>query len=98
MALQTNPLIYGMDINTARRYLAVMDKINGIADRIHALADIMSLLLEIPEGEVQIKPQTIGYISKMIATDIMWMVSHLDNDFACSGEIEVSLKQLDQSC
>jgi hypothetical protein len=95
MALQTNPLIYGMDINTARRYLAVMDKINGIADRIHALADIMSLLQEIPEGEVRIKPRTIGYIGKMITTDVLWMISHLDNDFACSTDIALTLKQID---
>lgn len=93
MTPKTESMIHGMEKNTARQYVAVMDKISDIADRIHALADVMRLLEEIPEGEVCIKPRTIGYIGKMITTDVMWIISHLENDFACSNEIELALKQ-----
>ncbi|MDY7035044.1 MAG: hypothetical protein SV375_02605 [Thermodesulfobacteriota bacterium] len=98
MTPKTELMIHGMEKNTARQYLAVMDKISDIADRIHALADIMSMFLEIAEGEVQIKPRTVGYIGKMITTDVMWMVSYLDNDFASSSDIELFLKNTDPHC
>ncbi len=97
MSPPSDPLIYGMDLATARRYTAVMDRLTGIADRIHALADMMSRLQELPEGQVQIKPGTIGYIGKMITTDVLWMISHLDDDFACSADVASALKQTEDS-
>ena len=86
-------MINGMDIETARRYVEAMDQIDKIVDKVHALAYMMSLLCEIEEGQVDIKPFCVGYLGKMIATDVLRITEHLDNDFVSILEVKQALKE-----
>jgi hypothetical protein len=86
-------MINGMNMETARRYVLVMDQIEKIVDKIHALAYMMSLLCEIEEGQVHIKPFCVGYFGKMIATDVLRITEYLDNDFVSILEVKKSLEK-----
>ena len=86
-------MINGMDIETARRYVKAIEKIEEIVDKIHCLAYMMSLLCEMEEGQVQIKPFCVGYLGKMIATDVLRITEHLDNDFVSILEVKQALKE-----
>ena len=90
-------MIKGMDLELARRYVKVMDQIEKIVDNIHAIAYIMSLLCELDEGQAHIRPYPIGYLGKMIANDVLWITSILENDFVSSTEIKLKLKENENS-
>ena len=86
-------MINGMDIETARRYVEAMDQIENIVDKIHCLAYMMSLLCEIEEGQVEIKPFCVGYLGKMIADDVLRITECLDNEFASILEVKQMLEE-----
>ena len=86
-------MINGMDIDTAQRYIKAIEQIEKIVDKIHCLAYMMSLLCEIEEGQVNIKPFCVGYLGKMIATDVLRITEHLDNDFVSILEMKGALKE-----
>ncbi len=86
-------MINGMEIETARRYIKVMDQIEEIVDKIHALAYMMSLLCEIEEGQVDIKPFCVGYFGKMISHDVLFITSLLENDFVSIIEVKQELEK-----
>ena len=85
-------MIKGMDTDTARRYAKVMNQIEKIVDKIHALAYMMSLCCEIEEGQVAIKPFCVGYFGEMIATDVLRITEHLDNDFVSILDVKQALE------
>ena len=87
-------MIKGMDIETARRYIRAMEKIDKLADKIYALASMMSVLSEIEEGAVDIKPSAVGYFGETIARDVLRIIEHLDNDFASGMEIRLELESI----
>lgn len=85
-------MIKGMSIETASKYVLVMDQIEEIVDRIHCLAYMMSLFCKIEEGIVDIKPFCVGYLGKMIATDVLLITDYLDNEFVSIVEVKQELE------
>ena len=53
---------------------------------------MMSLLCEIEEGQVHIKPFCVGYFGKMIADDVLWITSSLENEFVSTLEVKQALE------
>jgi hypothetical protein len=87
-------MIKGMDIETARRYIRTMEKIDKLADKIYALASMMSVLSDIDEDAVDIKPAAVGYFGQTIARDVARIIECLDNDFASGMEIRLELESI----
>ena len=88
-------MIKGMDIDTARRYLEVMDEIEDIVYKIHAYAYLMSVFWEIDEGTAEIQSLVIGYIGKMIAHDVLSIIERLEDHSASRAEVELELESLE---
>ena len=86
-------MLNGMEKETARRYIKVLEKIEDIVDKIHAVAYLMSLLCELEEGQADIRPFTIGCLGKMIAQDVLLITSLLENDFASTTDIMIRLEE-----
>lgn len=87
-------MIKGMDIETARRYIKTMNKIDKLADKIYALASMMSVLSDIDEDAVDIKPATVGYFGETIARDVARIIECLDDNFASRAELELELESI----
>ncbi|MDY7037215.1 MAG: hypothetical protein SV375_13750 [Thermodesulfobacteriota bacterium] len=85
-------MIKGMSIETASRYVLVMDQIEKIVDKIHCMAYMMSLCCEIEEGQVEIRVHCVGYLGKMIATDVLRITECLDNEFASILEVRQAVE------
>ncbi len=86
-------MIKGLDLELARQYVKVMDQIEKIVDRIHALGYMMSFFEEIEEGTVEIKPLFIGTLGKTIAQDVLRITELLDNDFVSILEAKEMLEE-----
>ena len=80
-------MIDQMSPEAARKYFKVRISIEELVDRIHAIADLMSMFIELDEGAVTIKPRTLGVLGKIMATDVIWITSKLDNEFVCYSEL-----------
>jgi hypothetical protein len=87
-------MIHGMSVDTARRYIKVMDEIEKIADKIHAVAYLMSAFSDIEEGAIEIKSSVVGYLGKKIANDILKITSLLDDGFMSRAAIVLELEAL----
>ena len=87
-------MINGMDIETARRYINVMDTIHSIVDAIYARAQLMGQFSECEEGSVDLQPSVVGYFGKSIAYDVLRINELLDNNFASYLDIKLELEAL----
>lgn len=75
-------MINGMNTNTLRRYVKVKAEIDELIEKIHATAYLLSLLHD-PQEQIKVDSLPIGYIGKMITTDVLLIASILDQEFAC---------------
>jgi uncharacterized protein Yka (UPF0111/DUF47 family) len=87
-------MIHGMSIDTARRYIKIMEEIEKIVDKIHAVAYLMSAFSDIEEGTIEIKASVVGYLGKKIANDILKITSLLDDGFMSRAAIVLELEAL----
>lgn len=84
-------MINGMDTNTLRRYVKARAKIDELIEKIHAAAYLLSLLHD-PQEEIKVDSLPIGYIGKMITTDVLLIASILDQKFVCITQAKLKLK------
>ena len=87
-------MIQGMSVDTARRYIQVINKIEKIVDNIHAYAYLMSVFSEIEDGVVEIKSTVVGHLGKKIANDVLKITSLLDDDFISTAAVKLELEAL----
>ena len=87
-------MIHGMSVTTARRYIQVINKIEKIVDKIHAIAYLMGAFSEIEDGVLEIKPTVVGHLGKKIANDVLKITSLLDDDFISTAAVKLELKAL----
>jgi acetolactate synthase small subunit len=85
-------MIKGMAPVLARQYVKVIEQIERLVDRIHALGYMMSLFEQIEEGAMEIKPVFIGTMGKAIAEDVLRITEILDNDFVSVAEVKLMLE------
>ena len=87
-------MIHGMSVDTARRYIQAINKIEKIVDNIHAIAYLMGVFSEIEDGVLEIKPTVVGHLGKKIANDVLKITSLLDDDFISTAAVKLELKAL----
>ena len=85
-------IIKGMNYETAKRYVKVIDTIEELADEIHGLADILSLLSELSNYEIKINPRSIACFGKIITYNILRIIDLLDNNFVSIAEVKLALE------
>ncbi|MCP4717127.1 MAG: hypothetical protein GY868_18525 [Deltaproteobacteria bacterium] len=90
-------MIHGMKIKTARRYVTAIKQIDQHVDRIHALADILSLLINLDDERIWIDPRSLGCIGQTLATEVLRITERLDDEFVSVAEVERALKSLEES-
>ena len=77
---RTPLMIHGMTIETVKRYIKTKERIEIIIDRIHTIADLMSMLRHVEDASIN--HITAAWIGDRIKTDALTILDHLDNDFA----------------
>jgi hypothetical protein len=87
-------MIHGMSIDTARRYIKVMEEIEKIVDKIHAVAYLMGVFSDIEDGVVEIKPTVVGYLGKQMAHEVLRITETLDDHFISRTAIMLELEAL----
>ena len=87
-------MIHGMSVDTARRYIQVINEIEKIVDKIHAIAYLMGVFSEIEDGVLEIKPTVVGHLGKMIANDVLKITSLLDDDFISTAVVKLELETI----
>lgn len=85
-------MIQGMNRNTARRYVAAVQKITVHADRIYALADILSMLAQLDEKHISIDSLSLGCVGKTILGEVICITETLDDEFVSVPDVERQLK------
>ncbi len=86
-------MIQGMNTNTARRYVTTVNKISVHADRIYALADILSMLAQLDEKTISIDPRSLGCVGKTILGEVIRITETLDDEFVSVPDVERELSR-----
>ena len=87
-----NPkLYYGMNIETARKYVEIRHKIDKLVDRIYAFSDISATIQDLHLNDFD--PSSICFVAGLIKTDIMKINECLDDDFCSIAAIELILEK-----
>ena len=88
-------MIHGMSVDTARRYIKTADEINKIVSKIHALAYMIGIFSEVEHGAIDINPDSVGFLGKEIANDVLRISEILDDYFMSRAEIMLGLEALE---
>ncbi len=87
-------MIHGMNLETAKRYVETVDKINEIVNRVYALSYMVSVFSVIEPGTMDINPDAVGFLGKEISNDVIRISEILDDHFISVAGVSLELEAL----
>ncbi len=87
-------MIYGMSVETARRYIETIDEITKIVNKIYSIAYMISIFSVVEHGAIDINPDALDFLGKEIAYEVLRIPELLDDHFMSRAEIFLELEAL----
>ncbi len=90
-------MIKGMNVETAHRYVKIVDEINNIVNKVYSLAYMISVFSVVEHGAIDINPDALGYLGKEISSEVIRISEILDDHFISLAEVMLELDALENN-